>query len=175
MRSALCGSAVSTTRCHWRSPSLAGSVNGTLSVWPFKSTSTESPVIGSPRSFTSSIAVPESSMPSVRTNPACHAASSERRLRPAEVDQLAREVEQQLLVSVEVPVDPRQLVVLAVGVVVAALRPAELVAVADHRHALRQQHRRQEVALLPFPQRLDLRILGRSFNAAVPAQVVALA
>ena len=40
-----------------------------------------------------------------------------------------------------VPVEPRDLVVLAVGVVVAALGAAELVAAEQHRHALRQQQR----------------------------------
>ena len=45
------------------------------------------------------------------------------------------------------------LVVLAVGVVVALLRVAELVAGADHRHALREQQRGHEVPLLPLAQR----------------------
>ena len=45
--------------------------------------------------------------------------------------------------------EPADLVVLAVGVVVAALRARELVAHQQHRHALRKQQRRQQVALLP--------------------------
>ena len=57
-----------------------------------------------------------------------------------------------LLLGRQVPVGPADLVVLAVGVVVAALRLAELVAAADHRHALREQQRRHEVALLPLAQ-----------------------
>ena len=44
------------------------------------------------------------------------------------------------------PVEPGDLVVLAIGVVVAALRAAELVAGQQHRHALRQEQRREQVA-----------------------------
>ena len=102
-------------------------------------------------------------------------APAQRRLRAAETHQLADELEQRAPVGVEVPVDPGDLVVLAVRVVVAALRAPELVAVADHRHALREQHRCQQVPLLPFAQRADLGIVGRSLGAAVPAQVVVLA
>ena len=53
----------------------------------------------------------------------------------------------------ERPVDPADFVVLAVGVVVAALRAAELVAAEQQRHALRQQQRGQEVASLLEPER----------------------
>ena len=73
------------------------------------------------------------------------------------------------------PVDPGQLVVLAVGVVVAALGAAHLVAVQDHRHALRQQQRGEEVALLAGAQREDRRVVGLALDAAVPRPVVALA
>ena len=67
------------------------------------------------------------------------------------------------------PVDPADLVVLAIGVVVAVLRAAELVAGKQHRRALRQQQRREEIALLALAQRDDLGIVGRAFGAAVPA------
>ena len=67
------------------------------------------------------------------------------------------------------------LVVLAVDVVVAALGAAELVAVREHRHALGQQQRGDEVALLPLAQRVDLAVVGRALDAAVPRPVVALA
>ena len=73
---------------------------------------------------------------------------------------------------VEVPVQPGELVVLAVGVVVAVLRVAELVAGQQHRHALREEQRGDEVALLPLAQRDDVRVVGRPFGAAVPAVVV---
>ena len=47
--------------------------------------------------------------------------------------------------STQRPVEPAELVVLAVGVVVAALRAADLVAGDEHRHALREQQDRSEV------------------------------
>ena len=49
-------------------------------------------------------------------------------------DDRRRELEQTLLVGVEIPVHPGNLVVLGVDVVVAALGAAELVAVGEHRH-----------------------------------------
>ena len=55
------------------------------------------------------------------------------------------------------PVDPRGLVVLAVGVVVAALGAAALVAGGDHRDAVGQAQRRHQVRGLPAAQRDDLR------------------
>ena len=183
-------------------PSSAGSVNDILSVWPFSRTSTVSPVIGSPRSFTSSIAVPDSSMPSVRTEPVCHDCVvhlAAVRREPGDVlsrrgcsapgstcgaesvgcarlksTSFRAKSSSVCLSSSRFQSIQRELVVLAVRVVVPELRSPQLVAVADHRHALRQQHRRQEVALLPLAQRVDLRIVRRPLGAAVPAQVVVL-
>ena len=54
--------------------------------------------------------------------------------------------------SARLPVDPADLVVLAVRIVVAALRAAELVARLQHRHALRHQQRREHVADLALAQ-----------------------
>jgi hypothetical protein len=65
-----------------------------------------------------------------------------------------------------VPAEPRDLVVLAIGVVVAALRSAELVAAEEHGDALRQQQRRDEVAPLSRPQLP--RWPGRSVGPSVP-------
>jgi hypothetical protein len=53
-----------------------------------------------------------------------------------DVGHRADEVEELLLRVVQLPVEPGQLVVLAVGVVVAVLRVAQLVAAQQHRHAL---------------------------------------
>src|SRR4051794_30634576 len=91
-------------------------------------------------------------------------------MRTAELDQSPCELEQ-LLVAVG-PVEPRQLVVLAPRVVVAVLRPPPLVAAEQHRHALREEQRGEEVAYLTLTQRVDLRIVGRAFDAAVPGAVV---
>ena len=51
------------------------------------------------------------------------------------------------------PVDPRELVVLAVGVVVSLLGPPDLVAPEQHRHALGQEESGEEVAEHPLPER----------------------
>src|SRR5262245_49796067 len=85
-------------------------------------------------------------------------------------DQLTRE-RQQLLVAL-VPVEPRDLVVLAPRVVVASLRAAPLVSAEQHWDALRQEQRRQEVALLTCAERVHLRVVGRALDAAVPRPVV---
>ena len=61
----------------------------------------------------------------------------------------------------QLPVEPGDLVVLAPGVVVAALGAAHLVAAEQHRHALREQQRRQEVALLARAQLDDRGVVGR--------------
>ena len=89
-------------------------------------------------------------------------------LRPAEggvgsadAHEAAREVEQRPLFGAEPPVEPRQLVVLAVRVVVAALRAADLVAGQQHRRALRQEERREQVALLAPSQRVHGRVVRR--------------
>ena len=71
-----------------------------------------------------------------------------------------------------VPVDPGDLVVLRVSVVVALLRAAQLVAVQQHRHALAEQQRRDEVALLSRAQRVHHRIVGRALDAEVHRSVV---
>ena len=75
----------------------------------------------------------------------------------------------------QLPVEPADLVVLAIGVVVALLRARELVARQHHRRALRQQQRCEEVAHLPLAQGVDARIVGRTLGAAVPGAVVASA
>ena len=70
------------------------------------------------------------------------------------------------------PVEPTGLVVVAVGVVVAALRAPHLVAHQEHRRAHRQQGQRQEVLHLTVAELVDARIFGRPFDAAIPAQII---
>ncbi|CAM5589026.1 hypothetical protein SGLAM104S_04776 [Streptomyces glaucescens] len=72
------------------------------------------------------------------------------------------------------PGHPGQFAVLAVGVVVAVLGAGELVTVADHRHALGQHQRGDEVPHLPGPQFQYGGVVGLPFRAAVPGPVVAL-
>ena len=72
----------------------------------------------------------------------------------------------------QAPVEPGDLVVLAIRVVVARLRVAELVAREQHRHALRQEQRGEEVAHLARAQRVHAGVVGRALGAAVRAEVV---
>ncbi len=53
------------------------------------------------------------------------------------------------------PIEPGNLVVMAVGVVVASLRAADLVAGEQHRDPERQQQGGDQVALLEFAQGSD--------------------
>src|SRR5450631_1371502 len=75
----------------------------------------------------------------------------------------------------ELPVDPGDLVVLAVDVVVATLGPTDLVAVGDHRDPLAEHERGQEVALLLPAQGVDGGVVGLALGPAVPGPVVVLA
>ena len=99
----------------------------------------------------------------------------ENRMRFAELDELASELEQSDGLEVEVPIDPGEFVVLAVDVVVALLRASELVSVREHRHALGQQERREEIADLAVAQHFDRLVVGRALCAAVPRAVVGFA
>ena len=73
------------------------------------------------------------------------------------------------------PVEPGDRVVLAVGVVVALLGAAALVAEEEHRHALAQQQRGQQVLDLPQADGFDAAACGGAFDAVVVAEVVVVA
>src|SRR5262249_25655141 len=98
------------------------------------------------------------------------ASPAEDRMLEAQANQPAREGEQ-LLVG-PLPVEPRELVVLAPGVVVSALRWSNLVAGKQHWHALRERERDEEVAPPPAAKRHDLLVVGLAFDARVPGAVV---
>ena len=70
------------------------------------------------------------------------------------------------------PVQPGHLVVLHVGVVVAALGAPALVAGGDHRDPGGQAQRGQQVRGLLVPQRDDVGVGGLALDAAVPGAVV---
>ena len=73
------------------------------------------------------------------------------------------------------PVQPGRLVVLAVGVVVAALAVAEFVAGEQHRRALGEQQAGEQGALQAGAQGEHDGVVGRAFDAAVPRVVVRMA
>ena len=72
----------------------------------------------------------------------------------------------------ETPVEPAHLVVLAICVVVAALRSAHFVAHLEHRGTYRNQQNDKEVLDLAPAQSLDGGIVDRALDPAVPGQVV---
>src|SRR5262245_15755987 len=90
-----------------------------------------------------------------------------------QVNEAASELQQPLIDVL--PVEPRDLVVLAVRVVVAALGAADLVAAEQHRNPLREKQGREDVALLAGTESVHRRITCGPFRAAVPGSVVALA
>src|ERR1700722_14363462 len=94
----------------------------------------------------------------------------EDRMPMAEGDKLSAEV-QRLPVSV-LPVEPGQLVVLTVGIVVAALRMAELVTVPHHGDSLTHQEGRYQRAPAPLAYLEDRGVVGWAFHAAIPRAVV---
>src|SRR5262249_31496162 len=75
----------------------------------------------------------------------------------------------------QIPIDPADLVVLAMGVVVAVLCTGELVAGEQHRGALRQHQGAEEVAHLAGPQCIHFLVIGRAFDATIPGAVVRMA
>src|ERR1019366_7119842 len=72
----------------------------------------------------------------------------------------------------QVPVEPTRLVVLAVGVVVAALATPHLIAHYKHGNTTGQHQRCKKVLHLPVAKPLDYGIVRRTFNAAVPGSVL---
>src|SRR5262249_37931145 len=104
------------------------------------------------------------------------ALAAEDRLLAAVPGELPQEIgERAALVVDRLPVEPADRVVLAIGVVVAVLAAAELVAGKQHRRAVGEQQGAEEVAFLPFAGRDDARVVGRTFLAVVEAAVVGMA
>src|SRR5712691_8085796 len=101
--------------------------------------------------------------------------SLEHRMIPPDGDNATAEVEKLLLPRRQLPVQPTEFAVLAIGVVVALLSVAQFVTPANHRHPLRQQQRGEEIPLLPFAQFENLGIIRHPFDAAVPTDVMVLA
>src|SRR5260221_12632559 len=96
-------------------------------------------------------------------------------MAPAECGKFASELKECLLFRGPVPIEPRYLVVLAIGVVVALLRSTKLVATSNHRYTLRQEEPRSEISFLTLSQVLNFLIVSGPFGAAVPSIVIIIA
>src|SRR5687767_6289931 len=109
----------------------------------------------------------------VNRTPLEPAAAAEHRMLMSQTDETLRELKK---MAVDIlPVVPGDVVVLAVTVVVSTLRAGDFVAAEQHRHPLREEERRQEIADLPVPETIDFGVLTRPLFAAVPGPIVAFA
>ena len=95
-------------------------------------------------------------------------------VHPAELDDFLEEVEEVGILLQVVPVEPGNLVVLTVGVVVTPLRVAHLVAREHHGNALAGHQHRDGILDLLVAQVVDALIVAFTFPAAVPAVVTVL-
>ena len=77
------------------------------------------------------------------------------------------EVQEVLLLLGVLPLQPGDLVVLAVGIVVALLSPPELISSGEHRHAGGQRERGEQIAHLTLTNPIDLWVVRRSLDAVV--------
>ena len=87
---------------------------------------------------------------------------------------MADEIGEVVALAVEaLPADPADLVVLAIGIVVAGLAVADFIAGQNQRQALRQQQTCELVLPKPASKCCYRRVIGRAFMAAIVAVVVA--
>src|SRR5512132_4157211 len=93
----------------------------------------------------------------------------------SELYQFSRELKKLILLFVTLPVKPTDVVVLTIGVVVAVLCPTPLISAAEHRHALGKKQCREKIAALPVAQLVNLRVISRTFDAAIPRLVIVVA
>src|SRR5512132_3982577 len=93
----------------------------------------------------------------------------------SELYQFSRELKKLILFFVTLPVKPTDLVVLTIRVVISVLCLTPLISAAEHRHALGKKQCREKIAALPVAPCVNLRVIGRSFDAAVPRLIIVVA
>src|SRR6266699_7077337 len=93
----------------------------------------------------------------------------------SELYQFSSELKKLILLFVTLPVKPTDVVVLTIGVVGAVLCPTPLIPSAEHRHALGKKQCREKIATLPIAQHVNLRVIGRTFDAAIPRLIIIVA
>ncbi len=93
----------------------------------------------------------------------------------AKVDHALHEGQQVTIFRLQIPVQPADFVVLAVGVVVSRLSMPDCVPRIQHGYALRKQKRCQQIPLLLGAQSLDVGIVGGALYSAIPAAIVIVA
>src|SRR5205085_7101963 len=70
------------------------------------------------------------------------------------------------------PIHPVQRIVLAIRIVIPLLRPANLIAHQQHRHALAEEQHRQGILYLPLTQAENFRIGRGTLSPAIPRMIV---
>src|SRR5665213_3666259 len=70
------------------------------------------------------------------------------------------------------PIDPADLIVLTVSIIITILAVADLVSRQQQRHAVSEKERRQQIAARALPKLTDRRIVGWALGAPVGAFVV---
>jgi len=88
------------------------------------------------------------------------------------LDDKPGKLEEILCRIVQIPVQPREFVVLAIGVVIPLLGVVDFIAVKQHGHALREQESGKKVPLLTGSKQENPRIVCRPLCTAIPAVVV---
>src|SRR5262249_5375998 len=87
-------------------------------------------------------------------------------------DQQSREPMHVRMPGDQGPFDTTDLIVLAVGIIVAPLRATYFIAHYNHGYTERKHGDGQKVLDLPVAQLLDCGIVGRALDTAVPASVI---
>src|SRR5436190_206875 len=72
----------------------------------------------------------------------------------------------------QMPIYPTDLVILAIGIVVASLGATDFVASLNHGNTLREHENGQKIPDLAHTKRLNVGIVRFAFNAAIPAQIL---
>src|SRR5690348_13507178 len=92
-----------------------------------------------------------------------------------ELDELFRELEERVLLFGVVPVEPADLVILAIGVVVSLLSPLPFIARSEHWNALGKKKRCEKISALAATQFVNFWIIRRPFGPVVPRVIVVVA
>ena len=74
----------------------------------------------------------------------------------------------------QIPIKPANLIILAVGIVVALLRPPQLITAKKHRYALGEHEGCEHRAAPQLPDGDDRWIIGWALDPGVPRPIVAL-
>src|SRR5262245_52012569 len=96
-------------------------------------------------------------------------------MRVAKRKQLSRKLQKPILLFAARPIEPADLVILAISIVVAVLRSSPLISATQHRNPLGKKKCGQKIPALPLAQRVDLRIFRWTFGPAIPRQIVIVA